>query len=193
MDTQEASGQASRGATVREVVRAVIADVAPAELHVVDALSQFDDDTVVARLSSRGRGREPLGFGLEEAIYLATPVVWVALDECVRRVVGRAIDTRGPLGMRRVLSRVLRRRSAPLAVPALNVEQVAEVRRRIVELSAQHGLESERADMLADRVAAQLLLPENPHSPVAPNTPARPGSPASGGEGDGYDERPTPA
>ncbi|WP_199813356.1 hypothetical protein [Streptomyces aureocirculatus] len=140
---------------MRDVVRSVIAEVAPEELPVVDGLSRFDDATVVARLASRRRGREPLGFGLEEMVCLATPVIWVALDQGVRQAVGRTIDG-VPRGMMR---RVFRRQSAPQAVPALNVEQVAEVRRRILELSAQTGLEPDRALVLADRVAARLLLP----------------------------------
>ncbi|MEU7004080.1 hypothetical protein [Nonomuraea sp. NPDC046570] len=148
---------------MRDVVRAVIAEVAPEELPIVDGLRQFDDETAVARLAGRGTARDPLGFGLEEIVYIATPVVWVALDESMRRVVGQAVDDlRVPRGARRLLRRVFRRRAAPLVVPALTAEQVADVRRRILELSEKSGLEPERAETLADRVATHLLLPPDP-------------------------------
>jgi hypothetical protein len=55
-------------------------------------------------------------------------VLWVALDECVRRVVGRTID-HVPSRLRRKLGRVARRRTAPLVVPAMTAGQVAELYR----------------------------------------------------------------
>jgi len=171
----------SAGPAVRDVVRAVIADVAPEELPVVDGLRRFDDETVMARLTSRRRGREPLGFGLEEMVYLATPVVWVALDECVRRMVGRTMS-KAPSRLRRWLRRIFRRPPGQQVVPELSAEQVAEVRRRVLELSAQAGLGAERAEALANRLAVELLLPANALAP-------------SGGDdgGDGADERRDPA
>lgn len=161
MSTAKTPERASSGVRVRDVVRAVIVEVAPEELPVVDGLRQFDDETAVARLAGRGTRREPLGFGLEEIVYIATPVVWVALDEGVRRVVGRAVDGT-PRGAKRLLRKLFRRRSEPLVVPALTAEQVAGVRRRILELSEKSGLDPERAEVLADRVAAHLLLPPPP-------------------------------
>jgi hypothetical protein len=174
-------GAVCPGVAVRDVVRAVIAEVAPGELPVVDGLRQFDDDTVMARLTNPRRGREPLGFGLEEMVCLATPVIWVALDETVRRIVGRTIDE-APTRWGRRFRRVFRRRTAPVELPPLDADQVAEVRRRILELSAQAGMEAERAAALADRVAVDLLLPAD--------SPA----PSDGTDGDdGTDEQNTPA
>lgn len=167
MDTTGArNGAVCPGTAVRDVVRAVIAEVAPEELPVVDGLRRFDDDTVMARLANPRRGREPLGFGLQEMVCLATPVIWVALDESVRRIVGRTIDE-APTRWGRRLRRVFRRRTAPVTIPPLNADQVAEVRRRILELSAQAGMEAERAAVLADRVAVGLLLPAD--SPAPPD------------------------
>src|SRR5437879_4790292 len=64
---------------VRDVVREVVAEIAPTELALVDGLAQFDDATAVRRLRPRGGRREPLGFGLGEILALVTPVVWLAL------------------------------------------------------------------------------------------------------------------
>lgn len=177
MDTGGAPDTMAPGAAVRDVVRAVVAEVAPEELALVDGLRGFDDDTVVTRLTARRGGGDALGFGLEEVVCLVTPVLWVALDECARRVVGGAVDRFSP-GAGRRIGRVLRRRTVPLAVPALNDEQVAEVRRRILELSAQTGVEAARAEVLADRVALRLLLPPDP---------------TGGGNDGGEDGRNTPA
>lgn len=161
MSTAETPDRASSGVRVRDVVRAVIAEVAPEELPVADGLRQFDDETAVARLAGRGTAREPLGFGLEEIVYLATPVLWIALDESVRRIVGRTVDG-APRGARRLLRKLFRRRSEPVVVPALTAQQVADVRRRILELSEKSGLEPDRAEALADRLVVHLLLPSNP-------------------------------
>jgi hypothetical protein len=146
---------------VRDVVRAVIADVAPEELPVVDALRQFDDETAVRRLARGGAGREPLGFGLEDAVYLVTPVLWIAVDQSVRRTVDRTADGL-PHGVRKLFRRASRRRPEPLAVPELTVQQVADVRRRVLELAATSGLSPERAEALADRLAVRLLIPATP-------------------------------
>jgi hypothetical protein len=43
-------------------------------------------------------------------------------------------------------------------VPALTSEQLAEIHRRVVELSEQNGLDADRAIVLAERVVARLAL-----------------------------------
>jgi hypothetical protein len=124
--------------TVSDVVRDVVAQVAPEELPLVEGLSQFDDDTVVRRLTHRSRPREPLGFGLDEVAVLVAPVVWIAVEEAVRRTVDSAVAgaAKGLTArLRRLGRRLLRGRSAPLIVPLLTREQIGEVQQRVLELA----------------------------------------------------------
>lgn len=143
--------------TVREVVRDVVADVAPEELPVLAGLSRLADDEALRRLTRRRRPREPLGFGLDTVAALATAITWVAVQESVKRIVDPAADSLSRRFGTRV-RRMLRRRSDPTAVPALTREQLAEVRRRVMELAEQTGFEADRAAALAERVVARLVL-----------------------------------
>jgi hypothetical protein len=153
------SGAPSGGLRVRDVVRAVVAEVASEELPVVEGLLRLDDDTVLRRLRRRSRPSEPLGFGLGEVVALATPVLWLVLDEAGRRKVGAAVG--GTEKRTWVLWRkVFRRRPAPATVPPLTREQIAEVRQRVLELAAQYGVEQPKAVALADAMVTRLVLPE---------------------------------
>lgn len=142
---------------VRDVVRTVVAAVAAEELPVLEALVQFDDDTVVRRLRGRGRRREPLGFGWVEIANLATPVVWLVVDQAVRQL-GKQLGTGATSGFKALLRKVFRRRSAPVSVPPLTPEQLADVRERVLTTAVQRGLGKKRAEELADAVYTTLSL-----------------------------------
>ncbi|MEU2609634.1 hypothetical protein [Streptomyces albus] len=183
MGTEAASfeGRMSAGA-VRDVVHDVVARVAREELPVLEGLAQFGDATVVRRLGHRGgRRREPLGFGAGEVAALVTGVVWLALDQTVRQLGERAAD-----GVIRraggALRQVLRRDTAPVTVPPLTPEQLAEVRQRVLEVAARRGLGRERAETVADAVVARLAL--GPAEAVPPAPGDRPGGAGSSGTGD---------
>ena len=154
--------QGTGALTVREVVRDVVAEVAPEELPVLAGLRRLDDDEALRRLTRRRRPREPLGFGLETVAVLAAAVAWVAVSESVKRMVQPAADGLSRrMGAR--LRRLFRRRSAPTVVPKLTREQLADVRQRVLEVAEQNGFDPERAVVLADRVVARLALgPQGP-------------------------------
>lgn len=154
--------QGTGALTVREVVRDVVAEVAPEELPVLAGLRRLDDDEALRRLTRRRRPREPLGFGLETVAVLAAAVAWVAVSESVKRMVQPAADGLSRrMGAR--LRRLFRRRSAPTVVPELTREQLADVRQRVLEVAEQNGFDPERAVVLADRVVARLALgPQGP-------------------------------
>ncbi|MGW1006606.1 hypothetical protein [Streptomyces sp. NPDC002520] len=182
METEAASyeGRTTVG-TVRDVVRDVVARVARQELPVVEGLAWFPDATVVRRLGRRGgRRREPLGFGAGEVTALVTGVVWLALDQTLRQLGDRAAD--GVLrGARGLLRRVLRRHAQPATVPPLTPEQLAEVRRRVLDVAAVRGLEPERAETVADAVVARLALGTTELGPPAPQ--GEPGGTTDSGTG----------
>ncbi|WP_063838211.1 hypothetical protein [Saccharothrix sp. ST-888] len=143
---------------MRDLVREIVADVAPEELPLVEGLCQSDDESVVRRLSGRNRSREPLGFGLDEVTALVSPVVWLALDEAVRKSVGAAVGSAGR-GSRTLLRRILRKPPPARVMPALTAEQLDAVQRRVQELAANSGMEEVAAVVLAERVVARLALP----------------------------------
>lgn len=140
---------------VREVVRDVVSGFAPEELPVVDGLCRLDDDQVILRLSRRQR-RESLGFGLDDIAVLATPIVWIALDEVIRRITGTAVG--GVTRRAKLLVRkVLRRRGPTVVVPQLTPAQLEQVQQHVRELALKSGFDEERADALAERVGFRLL------------------------------------
>lgn len=179
--TSDVSRQERPNGLVRDVVRAVVAGVAPDELPVVDGLRRFDDATVVRRLGGSGERREPLGFGAGEIVLLVTPVVWPVLNELGQRLVTRTADA-AEQGAGTVFRRLFRRRQAPVEVPPLTREQMAEVRQLVLVAAEKRRLSRRRAEEIADAVVAELALaaPSEPEAPSEPDPP-----PAADGSGAG--------
>ncbi|MBM0227663.1 MULTISPECIES: hypothetical protein [Micromonospora] len=150
-------------ATVPEVVRDVITEVAPHELPLVEGLSRLPPDRV-AGLLRRPHRPEELGFGLTEAVAALTPVVWIAVDEASRMGVKALAD-----GVGGRLRRLFRRRSRPAlpaTVPHLTREQLAAVHDRVRAGASAAGLDDPAARGVADHVVARLVL-EPPAAPRA--------------------------
>ncbi|KJK59211.1 hypothetical protein UK12_05595 [Saccharothrix sp. ST-888] len=162
---------------MRDVVRDVVAEIAPTELVLVDGLARFDDATAVRRLRPQGGRREPLGFGLGEIVTLVTPVVWLALDETAKKLAETASDA-AVKGGRAMLRKVLRRPTAPVVVPPLTPAQLAEVRERVLETASHRGLEAARAEAIADAVVARLALAAADPDPQGPSGPTGAGTPS---------------
>jgi hypothetical protein len=142
---------------LRELVRDVVADAAPEELPLIAALDKLSDARVSHRLARGKRRRDPLGFGVGEAVVLMTPIVWTAVQAVVNRVTDSATDSL----LRKThntLLRLLRRRERPTPLPRFDERQLAEVHRRILEKASAVGLAQKRATMLADGVVARLAL-----------------------------------
>lgn len=79
---------------VLDVVRDVVAQVAPEELPVVAGMSHIEDGAVLRRLERGGKGRRvPLGFGLGEVVVMAAPVVWLVVDQTARQLGSAAADS----------------------------------------------------------------------------------------------------
>ncbi|WP_405982898.1 hypothetical protein [Streptomyces sp. NBC_00158] len=183
---------------VRDLVRDVVTEVAPEELPLLAGLAGFDDATAVQRLGGGVRRREPLGFGLGEVAALVTPVVWLAVDQATQQIVGTWVEKR-IAWTGTVLRRIFRRSATePVVILPLTREQLALVRRSVLTMAAQRGLEPARAAVIADAVVTRLVLdepepdpepepgalapaeaePDGPPELPAPHTPARPNGPA---------------
>lgn len=148
-------GMATSATTRRDVVKEVVAAVAPHELPLLEGLDDLDDEDVAAVLTGRGRGRDPIRFGVTEASVLLAPVVWIVVSEFVKRGTGIVAD--GAFARLRALLRRLRNR-APKAtpVPRLTPEQLSSVRHRTVEQASEAGIDERTAKQLADAVVSVL-------------------------------------
>ncbi|MFJ6016416.1 hypothetical protein [Streptomyces sp. NPDC092952] len=170
---------------VRDVVRDVVAEVAPEESPVVEGLARFDDAAVVRLLARRGGRREPLGFGLGEIAVIATPVVWLVVDQTAQQL-GSVVAGGVTAGIRSLLGRMRRRPGAEATVPPLTSDQLAEVHRQVREAATGRGFERERAEILADAVLARLTLrPARPEPETDGDGPAdggADGAPPDGGD-----------
>lgn len=136
----------------------MVAQTAPEELLVVAGLSDLDEDEVVRRLARGPRGDEPLGFGMAEAVVLVTPIVWTAVHEVVTRTTDAATDSIGHR-LRAAARRMLHRNKPPAPpLPRFGPVELAEVRRRVLQLARESGLKPNRAELLADSVVGRLAL-----------------------------------
>lgn len=140
------------GIAIRAVVTEVVVETAEDELFLVHALEEVDDDEVVRRLTRQGKSRDPLGFGVEAASAVVTSIVWIALSETVRKLVDTAAERIGEAKRRR------RRKSAPVVVPPLTREQLAEVETAIITASRTAGLSEKRAGAIAHATVSRLIL-----------------------------------
>jgi hypothetical protein len=153
---------------VRDVVRDVIVQFAGEELPVVDRLRQLDDTQALRLLTRRGRRRDLLGFGLDEVVTLASPVVWVVVNEAAKRFTNSAITGGAKVtstGLRRLFGG---RTRAVSVVPPLTREQLNDVRTQTVQTALRNGMDQQQANALADCVAGRLALGPQPESGQTP-------------------------
>jgi hypothetical protein len=153
---QNGAGSADgRSRYLIDVVKDVVRDFAPEELPLVD---------LVGRRAGAGRGfvrlrkrNDPLGLGLTEAVALATPVVWTAVKQIADRITTDTADSlyaRGGTFARRVF----RRKQPPAALPHFGDAELKKVRSTVEELAGRAGMDSDRAELLADAVVGRLKL-----------------------------------
>lgn len=152
-------------ALVSEVARAAIAEAAPQELPLFAAASRryFDDPDVVERA---GHGKdEMLGFGVETAAILLTPVALCVAKTVVSFVaaeVARVTKEESRAVIQSRVRRLFRREAdgdeaeADEAVEGLSDDQLLEVRRVAVEKATTLGLPPDKAAILADAVVGGL-------------------------------------
>ncbi|MFJ8585525.1 hypothetical protein ACIRD2_12840 [Streptomyces sp. NPDC093595] len=181
----DVSGIGRPSEPVRDLVRSVVAGLAPEELPLVDGLRRFDDATVVRRLNGRGGHREPLSFGAHEIVLLVTPVVWLVLDAVAQRMAAATAD-RVAQGATGTLRRIFRRPAAPVEVPPLTREQLTEVRALVLATAEQRGLSPRRAAEIADALVARLALSGGEDS-SAEDSPAGPDDGTAPDAGTGRD------
>lgn len=138
------------GARVRDVVRDVVAEVAPDEVLLLDKLANLDEGRVTRLFERSVEDGAPLECGHVDVTAPVTPVVWRALDEAAR----------GTFACRKsLLSRLFRR--PPQAPPELrchSADQLDAVRDLVHAHAHAARLGEDAAQALADSVASRLAL-----------------------------------
>jgi hypothetical protein len=146
--------------TLWEVVRDVVAEVAPGELDYVEGLRLIDDRTVT-RAMRRRRGRnEPLGFGSTDLVLLATPIVWIVVEHLVTRGTDTLID-RLAKGVRSRFGK----RQADRRVPRQDPRRIARLRRQVEVEARRRGLSEEEAAAIAEALLERLELKDERTGP----------------------------
>lgn len=152
---------------VAELARGAIATTAPHELPLFPASSRrFFADPQGALNTARGRD-EVLGFGIEAAAVLITPVALTVAKDVIRFLVDEVARTAKEESRSAIESRVRRlfrrgeggddaRDDREEAAQPLSREQLSEVRRIAVEKASTLRLPREQAELLADAMVGRL-------------------------------------
>lgn len=151
---------------VAELARGAIATAAPHELPLFPAASRrFFADPEGAVDPARGRD-EVLGFGIEAAAVLITPVALTVAKDVIRFLVDEVARTAKEESRSAIESRVRRlfrrgeaddaRDDREDAAQPLSREQLGEVRRIAVEKASVLRLPREQAELLADAMVGRL-------------------------------------
>ena len=158
------SARSADDVLVAALARASVERAAPEELPLFRATSEayFDDP---AALEKRRSGDEMLGFGIDSAVMLLTPVA-LAVAKDVIEFIGTQLRARaekeGEGAIDRVLDRLLRRNGEPAAATApaapaeLTDEQLNQVRALALEKAKQLKLSDEKAELLAESLVGSL-------------------------------------
>ncbi|MFC4115148.1 hypothetical protein [Nonomuraea zeae] len=156
---------------ILEIARETVSSVAPEELPLFTIVTKIYFDTNGRIPSERATRDEMLGFGLESAVVLLTPVILpvvAAILDQLAQDVARVATERGKDGLRRAIRALLRRDAGeggeggdggegggPLVAP-LTPEQLARVRLAAFEKARQMDLPGDKAALLADAVTGSL-------------------------------------
>ncbi|MHC5260095.1 hypothetical protein ACYSUO_19640 [Streptomyces sp. UC4497] len=146
-------------ARVRDVVRDVVAEVAPDEVLLLDRLAPLDEGRVTRLFEQGIRAHQgPLECDHVDVTAPVTPVVWLALDEAARRTTCRAAARRS---RRRtpLLHHLFRRRpQPPPEIRPLTTPQLDAVRCLVRDHARSAHLGEDAATALADAVTSRLSL-----------------------------------
>lgn len=133
----EADSTDEKGLPFRDLLRRIVSEARPEEVPVLDSMSDLDHST--ARRMMRRPDHDGIGFGLPEVVVTVTPVLFVALDEAFRKIVGISVEG----SVRGLVRRAFRRRKPDPVVPPLTDEQVAAVRAEVLRILAERGVAPE--------------------------------------------------
>jgi hypothetical protein len=158
------SGAAVDDGLVAELARGAVERAAPEELPLFRPTSEafFDDPESVTR---KDGGDDVLGFGVDAAMVLVTPVALsVARDvvEFVAAQVRSRLKSEGEGAVQKALDRIFKRGAEPAkpadpaAPPELTDEELVRVHAIALEKAQQLKLAPAKAELLADAIVGGL-------------------------------------
>jgi hypothetical protein len=145
------STSAHRNRELGVVVREVVDRAAPEQREFVDGLNQLGTEAALERLAKSPARGEQLGFGVESVAVLVSPVLYIVLDQALRKIVDDSID-----GARR---RWGRRRRPDVVVPVLSAAQIAAIRSQVVDAARKQGVSGDKIECVGEAVVQVLSEP----------------------------------
>jgi hypothetical protein len=138
---------------VRDLVREIVAEIAPDELVLVTGLEALDDAVILKRFK-HPRRNEPLAFGVEELLGLITPVVWLVLEKVAEKGAEDAVDG----GSKQLKGWWTNRRKPERLTVAPRPPGEYELWHAAIQATArEHNLTAEEAEALADKVVVKVV------------------------------------
>ena len=118
--------------------------------------------TTLKLLTKRSYQPESLGVVVETTATRLTPVIWIAVDESVRRVLDATSDRAGKpkLTRRRFFNR--RHDPIPVSTPTLTHEQLELIAQSVRDATQQADVSREHGDRIADGVVRRLAAMQPP-------------------------------
>jgi hypothetical protein len=158
------SAAPSDDALVESLARSAVEQVAPEELPLFRATSEayFDDPASLERMGSQD---DMLGFGVDAALVLVSPVALQVAREVIDFVTTKlreSAEEEGESAIKRLVARLVHRDAEEEAKDAeaveLSDEQLEQVRRIALEKARALKLPDAKAALLADSLVGSLAL-----------------------------------
>jgi hypothetical protein len=150
-------------ALVEALARSAVEQVAPEELPLFNATSEayFSDPAALARTRS---GDDMLGFGVDAALVLVSPVALQVAKDVIGFVVAQLRESareEGEGAIKRLVARLVHRdedeeKGDDEPVPELTDEQLEQVRTLALEKARSLRLSDAKATLLADSLVGSL-------------------------------------
>jgi hypothetical protein len=148
-----------RRARIRDVVREVVAEVAPDETVIIDGFEGTGNARAVRRLERRSGRSEPLGFGVGDLVPIVAPVVWIVLTKFLETLAEEASQS-----VWKRLLRLLRRKRLE-TVPPLTEAQVEEACGAVEKALLEKGFEREHVGEVTSALRRSLAEHGGPDDP----------------------------
>ena len=151
-------------AVVEALARSAVEQVAPEELPLFPATSEayFADP---ASLEQRGSGDDVLGFGVDAALVLVSPVALQVAREVIDFVAAKlreSAEEEGESAIKRLVARLVhgndKEKDDGRQPPELTDEQLEQVRSVALEKARELRLPDAKATLLADSLVGSLAL-----------------------------------
>lgn len=148
---------------VTNIAYDLIAQIAPQELPLFSVTSEAYFKNPGKLLKGQKGKDEKLGFGIEIAAVMASPIVLAIVDEVVKVLVGEVIP--GEIKESGIVNKVFKKilpvkeKDRKVALPlALTPEQLQQVRDQTITTALKCNLSRAQADLLADSLVGRLAL-----------------------------------